>query len=86
MDYHFSACFRYFYGVLFNLKANTKGLIKDVAAFDVAFGVSKRIPVGLEQEIVIIEHKTATAATGNRQNAPVDMVIDQFLAKPVLIA
>lgn len=38
MDDHFSACFRYFYGVLFNLKANTKGLIKDVAAFDVAFG------------------------------------------------
>ena len=38
MDYHFSACFRYFYWVLFNLKANTKGLIKDVAAFDVAFG------------------------------------------------
>ena len=38
MDDHFSACFRYFYGVLFNLKANTKGLIKNVAAFDVAFG------------------------------------------------
>ena len=38
MHDHFSACFRYFYGVLFNLKANTKGLIKDVAAFDVAFG------------------------------------------------
>ena len=36
---------------------------------------SKRNPVGLEQEIVIIEHKTATVATENRENAAVDMVI-----------